>query len=743
MNGKIISEETEKVIKVTPEETEKAINTNQESATFLVIGDKAYTSEIIEEYNRNAEAKTEAFNTNAENKTASYNSNAADRTTAFNNNYDDKMAAFNSNANTQKEEFDSHVLMQTNTFNNNAASTIANYNSNAEQKTNEFNQNALSYQEGIDANKKHIINVSNELERVKNDVLETGTDTDTYIHLEDSAMAEFQELSVDGVCEQVTTTGSTLSDFNNYEETLNGLNIIWKENNLLKVNGSYSSNINNSNTTRLKEKITLKANHTYYLHAKVIGGSYNLSEATKSRISVILKNSSSAVIGQYIDFYSDRITYTKDTYTPIEDIELDIIQLGVGYAPNDIVYNNLEIQYCLTTDNEPKYEPYTGGQPSPNPDYPQEIKTIENSLKITGCNGNLFDLGKSSDYKTGANTTFELLNNGIKVVGLWNVFREMFVEKNTDYFVSFIKTINSGTGTGSISIYTSNRVYIASGNHNFKFNSGENEKVRIYFDVGYGSSSSDITYTNIQVSKENSQYEQHLETQITANLPEGEFIGKINDTYKDTLKVEYNEEDGQYHLNLYKKVGKVVLDGTQTLPDLLVKLATYNDNKVYVYTTYLDSICPGGCGICDKLILHAGFHAESILDGNLFSIQTQWAKLRFYIDKTLLKEINNSGFITWLSENKPEIYYPLAIPYKLDLGVVDMPITYNEITNIFTDSDLLPQINAKYYRTFEKTIQNLQVNEKALKQELIDINARLSALESASVSVTSESEVVE
>ena len=75
---------------------------------------------------------------------------------------------------------------------------------------------------------------------------------------------------------------------------------------------------------------------------------------------------------------------------------------------------------------------------------------------------------------------------------------------------------------------------------------------------------------------------------------------------------------------------------------------------------------------------------------------------------------------------------------KKDLEVVDMPLSYNEVTNIFTDSDLLPQINVKYYRNFVKTVQNLQVNEKALKQELIDINNRLSALETAKAS---ESEV--
>ena len=60
-----------------------------------------------------------------------------------------------------------------------------------------------------------------------------------------------------------------------------------------------------------------------------------------------------------------------------------------------------------------------------------------------------------------------------------------------------------------------------------------------------------------------SSVEDYIQSQITANLPEGEFIGKINDTYKDRLKIEYNEEDGQYHLVLNKMISKFVLDGSE------------------------------------------------------------------------------------------------------------------------------------------------------------------------------------
>ena len=45
---------------------------------------------------------------------------------------------------------------------------------------------------------------------------------------------------------------------------------------------------------------------------------------------------------------------------------------------------------CLGIGNEPIYEPYIGGQPSPSPDYPQEIKRVVNpTMKV--CGKNLWD----------------------------------------------------------------------------------------------------------------------------------------------------------------------------------------------------------------------------------------------------------------------------------------------------------------------------------------------------------------
>ena len=88
----------------------------------------------------------------------------------------------------------------------------------------------------------------------------------------------------------------------------------------------------------------------------------------------------------------------------------------------------------------------------------------------------------------------------------------------------------------------------------------------------------------------------------------------------------------------------------------------------------------------------------------------------------------------YISKNPIEVYYPIDKPYSIELGVCEIPLSYNEVTNIFTDSDLLPKINAKYYRNFKKTVQNIQVNNDTLKNELVNIENRLTILENSNTS---------
>lgn len=53
-----------------------------------------------------------------------------------------------------------------------------------------------------------------------------------------------------------------------------------------------------------------------------------------------------------------------------------------------LILKNQEVKICLGIGNNPVYEPYTGGIPSPSPDYPQNIKSVVNpTVKVTNKDG--------------------------------------------------------------------------------------------------------------------------------------------------------------------------------------------------------------------------------------------------------------------------------------------------------------------------------------------------------------------
>lgn len=74
----------------------------------------------------------------------------------------------------------------------------------------------------------------------------------------------------------------------------------------------------------------------------------------------------------------------KLSYTVPSGITFITFRFGVDTAGDTISYKNIQIEKGSTATT---YEPYTGGIPSPNPDYPQEIKSVVNpTIKICGKN---------------------------------------------------------------------------------------------------------------------------------------------------------------------------------------------------------------------------------------------------------------------------------------------------------------------------------------------------------------------
>lgn len=699
---------------IIPEINEQNIGVQQENATFLVIGDKAYTSEIIEEYNRNAAAKTEEFNTNATNKTND-----------FNTNYNNKLKAFNDNATTKTTDFDSHVTAQTTNFNNNAETATANFNKNAVQQTDEFNKNAMSYSQGIEENKEHIASTSNELYRLKTDVLETGDNTDTFVHLEDSAWAEMQEIKVDGVLQQETTKGNQLIDFTSVNSISCDVNF---KNDTLKITSTKSYSRASKNITELLQNNVGKVlNFTFESidFSKTLGGRIQLN---------ILKNDGTHLYAGLVETSGRKVSYTiPNDFSDITSIVLEI------YSNNTSENSDTELTILkplLYFENNDSYEPYTGGQPSPSPDYPQEIKTITDSLKVTSCGKNLVERMVLGELNT---------KTGIFEQSSTIICNERYIPYDSlkQYYIK----VDNAPATANIRWYNQKFEYIGYGTTQ---SSGLINKY-VYTDLtSYIPSDTTPKYFKIRradvallnstwcVSTDQNYFGEYVESLITANLPEGEFIGKLDDTYKDVLRAEYDQEDGKYHLKLDKMVG--MGDTSKYFGN--IKRQSANQDNTYRYSFDIDrntkifqttepyKVFPI---LCNKFL--KGSRNDNYLqinsmgygEGNIYS------QITMYYSET--KNMTITEFSNWLVNNPLIIYYILQTPYTLDLGVIDMPLTYDEITNIFTDSSLLPTINVKYYRNFITTIQNLQVNEKSLKQELVDLNNRLTALENANTGV--------
>lgn len=78
--------------------------------------------------------------------------------------------------------------------------------------------------------------------------------------------------------------------------------------------------------------------------------------------------------------------------------------------------NNLIFKPMLTTDTTATYadfEPYTGGIPSPNPDYPQEIKSVVNpTVKV--CGKNLLNYKETTIHNSNA-AGIEFVENGFRI----------------------------------------------------------------------------------------------------------------------------------------------------------------------------------------------------------------------------------------------------------------------------------------------------------------------------------------
>lgn len=329
------------------------------------------------------------------------------------------------------------------------------------------------------------------------------------VQIADSAEAFMEEFKIFGKSEQITTTGAQLFNESQIEQNdsrgFKYLNLAVGEGNF-----TLSSNIPKSPTDQSAYIMLVSGN------VKVLG-------------SEITSNSNGVYSGRSRTFPS------KDGY------------MTIAYR-NDSNTNKLitfnKYWYMLNAGDTAKpYEPFTGGKPSPSPDYPQEIKTNAENGEINAnvITGNLFPIDKFKKYEINNSAKQTTLNGDrISFTGKGTTGKEdmvFFLNKEADklslppgkYTLSFKsnKPYGGTNGENTVEMYLivekkSGTVYQSTGNAGKRtVDIEDGDKMYFRFDINNNSMSAEFYDIMFNLGDTPLPYEPHAEQSLAIQTPDG------------------------------------------------------------------------------------------------------------------------------------------------------------------------------------------------------------------------------
>lgn len=643
------------------------------------------------------------------------------KTTEFNNNATNKTESFNSNATSKETSYNENATSKLNEYNENHTTKLTAYNDNTTEKITEYNENAAEKLEEYD---EHIEELDN--------IVSKNTASGESIYIDDALAYKVFGAKVDGNAKQTTTTGKNLlsKKLNEYSKTTDYITVDEASDNLLKLSVSSESTAY-ENVQILS--ITVESGKTYTLSAKIDGNTNSSIRVVKANSGASADNLGSAKNGQPLSFTCD------GTYSHIG--LFFYVSEGVKPSSNMTAsFSNVQLEEGTAAT---EYEPYTGGEPSPNPDYPQDIEVINGNVKIINCGKNLITkqglstpLNENDYYDS--RTSFltpgvdgwghlECNNSSGSSSKYINIFvkkKNIYVKENSKYTL-FVELKN----VSNLSYLTVNQVVnddlfqesrginngelVSDGIYKFYVTTKEvlsdDMVLRIYTGVPAGNVISfdmrlmvlESDWTNKEV-----EYEAFQSNEYTINLNSDELV-KLADDTKDTIEIGKSG-----NVSLSKRIGKVVLNGTENwifnesgtnyirftlfINDLI---NNQENNKKYVASDYFVS------SSIDEAV------TDSADANRICAVSNQRLLIKLVNDNVM----NLDDFKAWLSENNVTVYYELAEPTTTSLGQLTNFKTYAGINHFFLETNIATNFEIKYAQDLQKVISKQQAEIDELK----------------------------
>lgn len=214
--------------------------------------------------------------------------------------------------------------------------------------------------EQITTNKEDISSLKEDL---SNKITKFYASNQDETHITDSDNGKIQDMIIYGRSSQFTTTGKNLLKYPYVEanKTSSGIKFTDNKDGSINISGTGTEIAYYNLYQNIDGKRLTLASGTYKLVAK-----------GRSKCNVFANNGVNSA-------------KNEGTFT-ITDGHNDVwcfIEAPKGLAVDETIYPMIQ----LASSTNESYEPYTGGKPSPNPDYPQEIKrVVKPVVKVCGKN---------------------------------------------------------------------------------------------------------------------------------------------------------------------------------------------------------------------------------------------------------------------------------------------------------------------------------------------------------------------
>ena len=546
--------------------------------------------------------------------------------------------------------------------------------------------------------KADISDIQEENARLKA-TLPTTTGEGQDVTLDKTAEMEFKKPPLPmGNSEQFSTTGKQIL---NLTTVTGGYNITQPAltNGIVHAQGNNSEESNTSfrnGYVEFKNTEAWETNTTYYVSMKI-----DILQNPKNVSTFLCMLFGDGNIGTYIAYNSTTKRYEghmSTTDTVPTEANKKYIELRLASCELNIS------EILLSKSSDTSYEPYTGRQASPNPDYPQEITNVTGDVEVKVQNKNLWNANLPVFFKDESSIITANNNGGIDITLASTATLGYIVYDLGDIKKYKNKTITLSIGNMANALYRwcsilncdsngKNRTELANmGANNNKITltigdsySQSNLAIRLYVYGGTASTTYSINNVQVELNSTATDWKSHQEQVLPLTLGNIELC-KIGD-YQDYF---YKESNKWY---LHKEIAKKVLNGSENY--------TLVSAEGYVKFTSNQLINNSAAtGICISSHFHLGTNAI----GAFKVYNNNWVDI--FTEIMTLEE-----FKTWLSNNNVSMYYACTTTDTeitdttliSQLEAINNALSYEEQTNISSNQNALFSVEA--YQDIKEKIE--------------------------------------